>query len=428
VGSHAARPDARRPLTLGFVDAELERAFQVQKAIEGLPGLRIGLAAAAILWAVAGALMPLITAVPPSRLRPVFLLMIAANAVGLVLSRWASTLDRQHAIGASANTLAGVAILFLALLTDLFERYAAPGLMLMTIFAFMVLRIRFVAALLAALICAVAFAVIAAGRPQGGSHAMDMFLLYSGVGVAAAAAYVLESGSRQLFYQRRMIAEQQLALEREKEKSDRLLLNVFPAPIAARLREEHSALAEGFEDATVLFADLVGFTALTERLAPAELVGILDTLFSRFDDLAGRHGVEKIKTIGDAYMVAGGVPERCADHAERVVAMGLEMLQTVELFARETGRPLALRVGVHSGPVVAGVIGKRKFIYDLWGDTVNTASRMESHGIEGAVHVSAETFRRVSHRFHAEDRGEISVKGKGLMTTHLLVPAAPPAP
>jgi class 3 adenylate cyclase len=209
-------------------------------------------------------------------------------------------------------------------------------------------------------------------------------------------------------------------LEIANRKSEALLLNILPAAIAARLKEHQQPIADGFAEVSVLFADLAGFTPLSESLPPEGLVRLLNRVFSEFDRLADRHGLEKIKTIGDAYMVAGGIPRERPDHAEAVADMALDMLAVTRGLAEELGVPLRLRVGIHSGPVVAGVIGVRKFIYDLWGDTVNIASRMESHGVPGEIQVSAETARRLVGRFRLEPRGEIEVKGKGPMATCLL--------
>lgn len=209
-------------------------------------------------------------------------------------------------------------------------------------------------------------------------------------------------------------------LAKEHARSESLLLNILPAPISARLKENGEAIADGFAEVTVLFADIVGFTELSQRLTPAELVEMLNRTFSAFDDLAEKHQIEKIKTIGDCYMVAAGLPERCEDHAERVAQMALGMREALERINREGGYSLRLRIGIHTGPVVAGVIGKRKFIYDLWGDTVNTASRMESSGSPGEIQVTRETYEKLKSAYSLEARGIIQVKGKGEMETFLL--------
>jgi adenylate cyclase len=211
------------------------------------------------------------------------------------------------------------------------------------------------------------------------------------------------------------------ARERALADSERLLLNVLPAPVATRLKQSEQVIADGFPAATVLFADIVGFTGLAERLAPADVVVLLDNVFARWDGLAARHGVEKIKTIGDAYMVAGGIPSPREDHAEAIADMALEMGAELDRCAAESGQTLQVRIGIDTGPVVAGVIGRAKFIYDLWGDTVNTASRMESHGLPGAIQVTERAHERLRDRYDLRHRGTIEVKGKRPMTTYLLI-------
>ena len=214
-------------------------------------------------------------------------------------------------------------------------------------------------------------------------------------------------------------ARAKAALDREREKSERLLLNVLPKKIADRLKESDRVIADGFPEASVLFADIVGFTPYAQRTAPEEVVELLNELFSAFDGLADRFGLEKIKTIGDAYMVAGGIPDPRPDHAEAVAEMALAMAGEIDRRAHD-GNDLRVRIGIDTGPVIAGVIGRRKFIYDLWGDTVNTASRMESHGIPGSIQVTERTYLRLRDTYELEPRGVIEVKGKGATTVYLL--------
>jgi class 3 adenylate cyclase len=211
------------------------------------------------------------------------------------------------------------------------------------------------------------------------------------------------------------------ALRAEKEKSETLLLNILPSEIAHRLKNETDAIADSFPDVTVLFADIVGFTELSCCVAPIELVKLLNRIFSAFDQLAEKHGLEKIKTIGDAYMVVGGLPTPRADHVSSVAEMALDMQQEIARFNAETGERFSIRIGINTGPVVAGVIGIKKFIYDLWGDTVNTASRMESHGIPGYIQVTQATYERLQGNYLFKERGVIQVKGKGEMVTYLLI-------
>jgi guanylate cyclase len=207
------------------------------------------------------------------------------------------------------------------------------------------------------------------------------------------------------------------ALAKEHERSETLLLNVLPSEIAERLKASPGTIADRFESATVLFGDIAGFTPMSQQLSPHELVAALDEVFSAFDDIAHRHGLEKIKTIGDAYMVVGGVPVPRAQHAHAVAEMALEMREVIARKRFSGGRQLAMRIGIHTGEVVAGVIGKKKFSYDLWGDTVNTASRMESHGAPGEIHVSDAVRAALGDAFVLDERGLVEVKGKGPMRT-----------
>ena len=198
------------------------------------------------------------------------------------------------------------------------------------------------------------------------------------------------------------------------DKSEALLLNILPAEIVKILRNEPRTIADHFEGASILFADVVNFTPLSESMTPIELVELLNEVFSQFDQLVEKYGLEKIKTIGDCYMVASGVPRARCDHAQALLGMALEMQEFVssnEFF----GRHLEFRIGLNSGPVVAGVIGRKKFIYDLWGDAVNTASRMESHGVGGIIQITRATYELVKDKFICEPQGIIDVKGKGEM-------------
>ena len=203
-------------------------------------------------------------------------------------------------------------------------------------------------------------------------------------------------------------------------KAEHLLHNILPVPIAARLKDDDSVIADGFDEASVLFADMVGFTTLSQQVSPTELVRLLNDIVSELDELTGRLGLEKIKTIGDCYMVAAGIPLPRPDHASAVAEFGLQMMNVIVAYNEEHGTDLQFRVGINSGPVVAGIIGTRKFIYDLWGDTVNTASRMESHGLSGEVQITAATRNLLGDSYILEPRGPLEIKGKGAMETWLI--------
>lgn len=208
--------------------------------------------------------------------------------------------------------------------------------------------------------------------------------------------------------------------DRAYKANETLLNNVLPRPIAARLKKKESTIADGFQNASILFADLTGFTRLSLKLKPDDLVEMLDTIFSRFDELVDQYGLEKIKTIGDEYMVAAGIPIPREDHAEALANFALAMRDSLAEYSETNGVGLRMRIGINSGPVVAGVIGKRRFLYDLWGDSVNTASRMESHGIPGEIQVTEATRDLLDGQFTFIDRGTIDIKGKGPMHTYLL--------
>ncbi len=221
----------------------------------------------------------------------------------------------------------------------------------------------------------------------------------------------------------------------EQKLSERLLLNLLPYPIAERLKARPAMvansipeiIADSFPAVTVLFADIVEFSRFSAGMSPEKLVAILNEIFAEFDTIADDRGLEKIKTIGDAYMAAAGLPEPAEDHAIRAAHMALDMIDALELFNQRTGYDLQMRIGLNSGPVFAGVIGKRKFIYDLWGDAVNTASRMESHGVAGRVQLTDATRRMLGSSFLVEERGAIDTKGLGTLHTWLLTGRSVPS-
>jgi adenylate cyclase len=209
-------------------------------------------------------------------------------------------------------------------------------------------------------------------------------------------------------------------LDEERLKSDKLLFSILPGSVAERLKNDPGVIAESYAETTVMFADIVGFTELASKMSPTRVVTFLNDVFSVFDNLADKHGLEKIKTIGDAYMVAGGVPNKRPDHAEAMGRMALDMLSEVSNVWTPEGGDLRLRIGIHTGPAVAGVIGRKRFIYDLWGDTVNIASRMESQGLPDRIQVSEATYQKLRKDFMLEKRGMLHIKGKGQMITWLL--------
>jgi class 3 adenylate cyclase len=219
----------------------------------------------------------------------------------------------------------------------------------------------------------------------------------------------------------RSIREKTAIIEEKNRENEALLLNILPGEIASRLKSGEHEIADAFADVTVLFGDIVGFTALSSKTSASDIVEMLNGLFSRFDDQAQKMGIEKIKTIGDCYMAVCGLPKPCPDHAARMARMALKMNAGTAEYGKELGIDLRLRIGLNSGPVVAGVIGATKFIYDLWGDTVNLASRMESTGVPGGIQVTRAVYERLQNTFDLEERGFVQVKGKGEIETWLLL-------
>lgn len=257
----------------------------------------------------------------------------------------------------------------------------------------------------------------------------NLFLLLAGLSVLAISGLTLaitrlRQNAQQLEHRvmerTAQLQEANIELTKEQEKSDRLLLNILPESIAAKLKEGNNSIAEAFAEVTILFSDIVGFTVLSSQISPEELLELLNEIFSAFDDLTEKYGLEKIKTIGDAYMVVGGLPNPCTNHAEKIAEMALDMQEELVKFNVRHNTGINIRIGINTGPAIAGVIGTKKFIYDLWGDAVNTAARMESHGLPGTIQVTQSTYNILREKYLFENRGIIHVKGKGDMNTYLL--------
>jgi class 3 adenylate cyclase len=408
---------ALQAASLRFIDRSLERDYQRHGGAESLSGFRITTAAAAVMWLFAAIVIPIGTPIPVDRAFPVCSALAVLNWAAFVLSSRADTLDRQHSVISFLTSVNGLVILWLASTGGVLPGYGISALMLLFAFGF-VSRTGFIFAAWRSAVIVGGFIVAALTYPVRASLLVDAFIFGAAVIGTLMALRLLEQSRRRVFYQDIVITRQADALRLEKGRSDALLRNVLPASISSRLLAGERTIADGYPDVTVLFADIVGFTPLAARLSADEVVGLLGRLFARFDELVAARGLEKIKTIGDAYMVAGGLPEPLDDHAARVVDLGLAML---DVAARESDlADLRLRVGVHTGPVIGGVIGSRKFQFDIWGETVNIASRLESHGVRGRVHVSAETWRHVEGLFDAERRGPIHLRGHGPMETYTI--------
>jgi class 3 adenylate cyclase len=422
-GELEAGGDALRPISLRFRDQALERRYQVASGAESLTGFRITTASAAVLWLLAAVVVPNGTAIPVDRAVVVCFAVGFLNWAAFLVADEDDTLDRQHAVLSLLTSVNGLVILWLASTGGVLPGYGISAIMLLFAFGF-VSRTAFAFAALRTAVVVVGFVVAAVLYPGRGSLEVDALIFGAAVVGTLVALRLLEQSRRRVFYQDIVITQQADALRLEKDRADGLLLNVLPASISARLLDGERAIADAYPAVTVLFADIVAFTPLAARLPAEEVVELLGRLFARFDELVADRGLEKIKTIGDAYMAAGGIPEPIGDHAARVVDLGLAMIDA----ARHEGDRIAglqLRVGVHSGPVIGGVIGNRKFTFDIWGETVNIASRLESQGVPGRVQVSAATWRSVEHMFDAKHIGPIEIRGYGPMDTYTILGRRP---
>jgi class 3 adenylate cyclase len=410
---------ALRRFSLRFRNGLLEGEYQRQGGAESLTGFRITTAFAAVMWLLAAVVIPTGTPIPPDRAIPVCFALAFLNWAAFLLSAGADTLDRQHTNVSVLTSVNGLVILWLASTGGVLPGYGISAIMLLFAFGF-VARTGFIFAAWRSVVIVVGFVVAAVLYPGRGSLLVDTFIFGAAVVGTLLALRLLEQSRRRVFYQDIVIGHQADALRLEKDRADALLLNVLPRSISSRLLAGERTIADEYPAVTVLFADIVGFTPLAARLPADEVVELLGRLFASFDELVAARGLEKIKTIGDAYMVAGGLPEPLEDHAVRVVDLGLAMIDV----AAQEGGPIAdiqLRVGVHSGPVIGGVIGHHKFTFDIWGETVNIASRLESQATHGRVHVSAATWRNVENLFDAEPRGPIHLRGYGPMETYTIV-------
>jgi guanylate cyclase len=261
------------------------------------------------------------------------------------------------------------------------------------------------------------------GELAGGGHPLPAWFESTMIALNVTVGGAVVFGLLVVFVRPR--EEALAALRIEQDRAENLLLNILPRSIAERLKAEPSTIADQIDEASILFADVVDFTALAGRLRPAEVVGVLDHLFTHFDLLAENYAVEKIKTIGDAYMVAAGIPTPRRDHARAMALMAIDMREAMRADGAIGHLNLELRIGISSGPVVAGVIGRKRFLYDLWGDAVNMASRMESHGTPGQIQVTQATYELLKDEFELESRGTVPIKGKGDVQTWYLIGRRP---
>jgi adenylate cyclase len=415
---YGAPATARSLVTQRFRDPDLERAFQVEASRQFRDQATNTILLGAATWAVTAILLVVVFPLSPARIVATIAVVELLIFMVYGLLPRARTWDHVQAASATINLIGGLAIIGIGGY-DIDKPYlVAPALLVNLMFAFGISRFGPIGVIVT-LPYVVLFSGLALTGALPGVGPFEVFLVMVAFLVASLGGYLLEATTRGIFFQRRVIETQAEALAAEKERSERLIADMLPQTIAARLMDGRH-VADRVESASVIFADLVGFTELSSRMTADAVVTLLDELFGVFDRLAEARGIEKIKTIGDAYMAVAGVIEPAPDHAQRAVALGLEMIDAVRDLATSTGLPLQVRVGVSSGPLVAGVIGCTRYSYDLWGDTVNVASRMESQGVPGTVQVSASTAVQLGPEFSLTRVGPVEVKGKGLMETFLV--------
>lgn len=415
-------------LTLRFAGADAERAFALEQAQKSLRPIRIVLIAAAAINGAAALLGILVFPDVLGANMPVW----RGLGIGLALSAiaYAVTLShffiRRHqwvmltvACVTSASVIRGSQFLP----HDVLSTRGYVVLLIAIFVIYTVFRLRFPVATAASVLSVSAYlgVFVGTGLLSGPDAARHAAILFFANAWGMVICYQMEVATRREFIAMHELSEAMRALGEERARSERLLLNILPASIAERLKASDAVIADHSDEVTVLFADIVDFTPLSARKTPQALVELLNRVFTAFDALAETHGLEKIKTIGDAYMAVAGIPERRADHAQAAARMAQGMLEAIGRMAADTGEALSVRIGLHSGPVVAGVIGRKKFIYDLWGDTVNTASRMESYGVPGVVQCSEATAALLGSEFTLSARDPVEVAGKGEMHTFLLM-------
>lgn len=411
---------------LYFLDKNLESEFQHAYEKEIKSPLRFGIIISILSW-LGG--IPLAYFVIPEK-ADLIALVISLGICPLFLFIVFATYKERfkgwiHFIGALSNLWAGLLAIYVCGEFPNGSSFTVPVLIFIVFFGSYMVRLRWIATMVVSFIYSLAFQLYMTFEAELDmkSIAIYAFIMWLTWFFAAVAGHVSELKDRIRFMQRRTIHAQQKVIENEKEESEKLLLNILPAFIAQRLKSGEGIVADKHDDASILFADMVGFTQFSSEMPAEELIQILNRVFSEFDALTEKHELEKIKTIGDGYMVAGGLIQSRENHLRRVLNLGMEMIHFIDNDSTLKQMGIQVRIGIHAGPVVAGVIGTRKFSYDLWGDTVNTGSRMETYGEIGKICVSEVVKERMEELYEFEKREIIDIKGKGPTQTYLLLDA-----
>lgn len=414
---------------LRFVRPDLEAAYRDWHGRRMIPVVRVGMWASFLVWPIAVVSLGFAAPAEFARHRTAVLALLVAICAGCIavlalttrpsIGRWMAL------ITAVSNVIAGVVAVEIAFVLLGLPDVSTGGVMIVAFFAFTIYRLRPEHGAAAASAYVLLHEALLLRAPAGilgrGDFVNDAMMPLIAALTGLVVGVALDRISRLSFRQDLVITRQRAAIDRERTRADRLLLSIFPASIAEELKRGKASIAERFDEVTVLFADLAGFTPLAARLPPESVVELLNDVFTRFDALAERFGVEKVKTIGDAWMAVAGAPAARADHAPVAADLALAMREAIRDYAKTPGREeIRIRIGLGSGPAVAGVIGSKKFAYDLWGDTVNLAARMESHGVPDSIQIPESTRKLLDGRYSLEERGVIEVKGKGPMRVWLL--------
>ena len=411
-----------RPISLRFIDPALEADFQTAYFTVSLPYLRLAHVLGIVLWVVFVFLADIVILGDQGAdlvIRYGIAVPVLAISLGVTYTRWFPPHWREW-MSFILLFNAGLWSTHRVFVPVAPAEWAYAGLMVVLMFCYILSRLPFSYSAIVGVVVIAYYNVVSFGIVHDTVRELwlaDSFLVSIAI-IGMAAGYGLERNERLVFLRERQ-------LDRARRRADDLLRNTLPGSIVDRLQAgdttpQDAQIADGLEQVTVLFADLVRFTEHASRIAPHELVVVLDDIFTRFDEVADRVGMEKIKTVGDAYMVAAGVPEARDDHAEAIAELALRIRDHLATNS-VVGRRLSVRIGINSGPLTAGIIGTHKFSYDLWGDTVNTASRMESEGVPGAIQISPASYELIKDRYVCEPRGPIDVKGKDPMDTYLLI-------
>ncbi len=412
------------------ISAEADHRFRRWRADRSVPLVRVGMGAAfAAGWVLIG-----VGVVFDPQFTRAFLPAVAVASPGFLIAI-AST-SQRHRRWVHVTALVGVLAWGMAVIWGAHEALNAPelgtlGLILVGLFGFQVFRIpstMLVPGMLVLTLGHVTLLATTSDQPIAGGAAFHHAVSVLVIGAGALIGLTNDRTDRRTFEYEETIVAQRKEIEAERRRSDLLLHKILPSPVVERLKTNGATLVDHHDAVTVLFADLVGFTPLTSRLSPEELIATLDLVFGWIDGLAAHHGVEKIKTIGDAYMAAAGVPEPKEDHVTAVADLALDLRDGLEALVAGLPHPIEMRIGMATGDAVAGVIGDTRFVYDLWSDTVNTAARLESTGLPGRIHLDGPTADSLRDAYLLEPRGFVDLKGKGSVQTWFLEgPQHPPS-